>query len=257
MKLWELESMLQRVKPFENPNIKWEQYLTTPHLAAHMIYNASMQGNVEDKVVLDLGTGTGMLAVASALCGASQAIGIDLDMNALTIAQQNAIECEVYDTIDLINANVFDLKVMGDRIANVVDTVVLNPPFGTRLKGADMQFLSIAACVANIAVYSLHKTSTRDYVVRTAESWGCKVTVLAEMIYDLPATYSFHKKQNQVIEVDLIRLEKLKGKFNPEDTIAGKAIKAKTSSKKSTTNKLVKKKATLTDAIKKASNRNK
>jgi predicted RNA methylase len=255
MKLWELESMLQRVKPFENPNIKWEQYLTTPHLASHMIYNAAIQGDVEDKVVLDLGTGTGMLAVASALCGASQVIGIDLDLDALVIAQQNAIECEVDGTIDLINANVFDLKAMGDRIANMVDTVVLNPPFGTRLKGADMQFLSIAARVANTAVYSLHKTSTIDYVVRTAESWGCKVTVLAEMAYDLPATYSFHKKQNQVIEVDLIRLEKLKGRFNPEGTLAGKA---KTSSKKSTTNKPVIKKTNPIDrTVKKASNRNK
>lgn len=47
-------------------------------------------------------------------------------------------------------------------IGRVVDTVVMNPPFGTRKKGADMEFLSAAMKVASRAVYSLHKTSTRE-----------------------------------------------------------------------------------------------
>lgn len=33
MKPKHLESLLQGVKDFENPVIKWEQYSTTPHLA--------------------------------------------------------------------------------------------------------------------------------------------------------------------------------------------------------------------------------
>lgn len=47
-------------------------------------------------------------------------------------------------------------------VGKVVDTVVMNPPFGTRKKGADMEFLSAAMKVASQAVYSLHKTSTRE-----------------------------------------------------------------------------------------------
>jgi len=67
-----------------------------------------------------------------------------------------------------------------------VDTIVMNPPFGTRKKGSDMEFLCMAlkvwtdfisqSCsriinfliklncfqVASGAVYSLHKTATRD-----------------------------------------------------------------------------------------------
>ncbi len=42
------------------------------------------------------------------------------------------------------------------------DTVLLNPPFGTRIKGADMMFLKVASELTRNAVYSLHKTSTRD-----------------------------------------------------------------------------------------------
>lgn len=34
------------------------------------------------------------------------------------------------------------------NIGSVVDTVVMNPPFGTRIKGADMDFLSVALKVS-------------------------------------------------------------------------------------------------------------
>nr|GMD47268.1 methyltransferase-like protein 5 [Ipomoea batatas]GME00384.1 methyltransferase-like protein 5 [Ipomoea batatas] len=50
----------------------------------------------------------------------------------------------------------------------IVDTIVMNPPFGTRKKGADMDFLFVALKVASQAVYSLHKTTTREHIKRAA-----------------------------------------------------------------------------------------
>ncbi|CAM6094998.1 unnamed protein product [Calypogeia fissa] len=51
----------------------------------------------------------------------------------------------------------------GPHIASpVVDIVVMNPPFGTCRKGADMEFLSAALKIAEKTVYSLHKTTTRE-----------------------------------------------------------------------------------------------
>lgn len=42
------------------------------------------------------------------------------------------------------------------------DTVLMNPPFGTKQNnGIDMNFLRIALKLAKQSVYSLHKTSTR------------------------------------------------------------------------------------------------
>jgi hypothetical protein len=41
------------------------------------------------------------------------------------------------------------------------DTILMNPPFGTRNTGIDSQFLIKAMSNAKV-VYSLHKTSTRD-----------------------------------------------------------------------------------------------
>lgn len=92
------------------------------------------------------------------------------------------------------------------------DTVIMNPPFGTKRHGIDMEFLQMALHLANTTVYSLHKTSTRKHVLSKAEQWGAKGDVLAELRYDLPASYRFHRKQSVDIEVDFIRFSFPKAK---------------------------------------------
>ena len=49
------------------------------------------------------------------------------------------------------------------------DVVVMNPPFGTRSKGADMAFLQAAFGIAATSVYSLHKQSTRRHLEKFAD----------------------------------------------------------------------------------------
>ena len=61
--------------------------------------------------------------------------------------------------------------------------------------------------MAQSAVYSLHKTTTRDHIVKKAEEMDCSVEVLAELRYDLPKTYKFHKKQSLDVRVDFIRCQ--------------------------------------------------
>jgi predicted RNA methylase len=51
------------------------------------------------------------------------------------------------------------------------DTVIMNPPFGTRRKGADVEFLRAAARLVardGGALYSLHKSSTRAHLQKVA-----------------------------------------------------------------------------------------
>lgn len=84
----------------------------------------------------------------------------------------------------------------------------MNPPFGTKKNaGVDIKFLDIALKVASNTVYSLHKTSTRDYVLSKAIQLGAEGTVIAELRYDLPRIYKFHKKDSVDIQVDFIRFE--------------------------------------------------
>ena len=87
------------------------------------------------------------------------------------------------------------------------DTVVMNPPFGTKHnKGIDMAFVKQGLALAQNAVYSLHKTSTRAHILKKAsEDWGVNAKVVAELRYDLPASYKHHKKASVDIEVDFIR----------------------------------------------------
>ncbi|KAL1294594.1 hypothetical protein HN51_055381 [Arachis hypogaea] len=105
--------------------------------------------------------------------------------------------------MDFIQSNIMDLRWRGQ----IVHTVIMNPPFGTRKKGADLDFLNVALKVASQAVYSLHKSSTREHVKRTAlrDFNASNVEVLCELRYDLSKLYKFHKKKEVDIAVDLWR----------------------------------------------------
>ncbi|KAJ0634377.1 putative DNA methylase, N-6 adenine-specific, S-adenosyl-L-methionine-dependent methyltransferase [Helianthus annuus] len=126
----------------------------------------------------------------------------NVDDESLEIASVNADELEV--ELELIQSEIKNLPWRGRQI---VDTVVMNPPFGTRKKGADMEFLSVALKVASQAVYSLHKTTTREHIKRAAlrDYNASSAEVICELRYDLPKLYKFHKKKDVDIAVDLWR----------------------------------------------------
>ena len=66
MKLRELEQILEDVDDFTDPKIIYEQYKTRPHLAACLLHSASHQfEDIEDKIVVDLGCGTGCLSIGA------------------------------------------------------------------------------------------------------------------------------------------------------------------------------------------------
>ncbi|MDK2891733.1 MAG: putative methylase [Methanohalophilus sp.] len=89
MKQRKLEMRLQKVEGFEKPDISLEQYPTPATLAAEILHFAYMQGDLEGTVI-DLGCGTGMLAIGAKLLGAKEVIGYDIDPRPLMIARRNA-----------------------------------------------------------------------------------------------------------------------------------------------------------------------
>ncbi|CAJ1079361.1 rRNA N6-adenosine-methyltransferase METTL5 [Xyrichtys novacula] len=200
MKLKELESCLQQVDAFEEPKILLEQYPTSPHIAACMLYTIhNTFDDIEGKLVADLGCGCGVLSIG--LC-----VGLDIDRDALDIFRRNAEDFEI-SNVDLIQCDLCAIETQ--NYANKFDTVIMNPPFGTKHnQGMDMKFLRAALTMAKTAVYSLHKTSTREHIQKKAHDWGVKMEVLAELRYDLPASYKFHKKKSVDIQVDFLRFSK-------------------------------------------------
>jgi predicted RNA methylase len=212
MKLKQLQSHLESVKPFKNPKIEFEQYPTSPHIASHMIFTAQEQfDDLESKTVADLGIGCGMLSIASSLMETGFNIGIDIDDDALDQTMENSKPFDL--NLDLLK---MDLREYQHRIKS--DTVIMNPPFGTKtMPGIDIQFLKMATTISDHVIYSLHKSSTRNvsieifikkYVLKKGIEFGFPGEVIANLNYDIPAIYKFHKKKSVDIQVDLIRFEK-------------------------------------------------
>ncbi|XP_037542383.1 rRNA N6-adenosine-methyltransferase METTL5 [Nematolebias whitei] len=207
MKLKELESCLQQVDTFEEPKILLEQYPTSPHIAACMLYTIHTTfDDIEAKLVADLGCGCGVLSIGAVMLDAGLCVGFDIDDDALEIFRRNAEEFET-SNVDLVQCDLCCLQ--GEAYAQKFDTVIMNPPFGTKHnQGMDMKFLRAALTMAKTAVYSLHKTSTREHIQKKANDWGVKMDVIAELRYDLPASYKFHKKKSVDIQVDFLRFSK-------------------------------------------------
>lgn len=109
--------------------------------------------------------------------------------------------------VDAVNCDVLqDLSTKTTRWNRAFDTVVMNPPFGTKQNaGMDMKFLMAGLNLSRNVVYSLHKTSTRDFINKKAHDMGIRAEVIAELRYNLESTYKFHKKATVDIEVDCWR----------------------------------------------------
>lgn len=59
--------------------------------------------------VLDIGCGSGILAIAAALLGCKKAIGVDLDPMAVDISKRNAILNHVEQAVDIRHGNLMDV----------------------------------------------------------------------------------------------------------------------------------------------------
>ncbi len=168
-------------------------------------------GKEEQIVIVTLlqGCGTGVLSIGCAILGAGFITGFDIDDDALEIGRTNLDDFDI-DFADFVRCDILKLAEEENfRLKKKFDTVVMNPPFGTKHNwGIDLKFLKAGFALASKAVYSLHKTSTRDHILKKAEDWGVKASVVAELRYDLKGgKYKHHKKQSVDIEVDFYRFE--------------------------------------------------
>ncbi len=193
-----LEILIERCAPFKKPKIELEQYITPAPIAAEILNLAFLKGDIKDKVVFDLGCGTGRLAIGASLLEARAVKGFDIDDAAVEIAKKNS------ETLRS-GAGFHCLDIL--ELRKKCDTVLQNPPFGVQKKGADRQFLEIAAETGKV-IYSMHKTSTREFIKDYVEKLGGEITEIAPVDFVLPHSYRFHKKRIKNIEVDVYRIER-------------------------------------------------
>nr|XP_002732945.1 PREDICTED: methyltransferase-like protein 5-like [Saccoglossus kowalevskii] len=187
MKLKELESYLQQVDTFDDPKVMLEQYATQPHIGACMLHTIhSRYGDIEDKLVADLGCGCGVLSIGCLMLDANLCIGFDIDEDSLEICRRNCEEFE-FTNMDMVQCDLSQL-VDSKRWKDCFDTVIMNPPFGTKHKATLLNGL---------------------HIFKKSKEWGIQMEVVAELRFDLPASYKFHKYSTLDIQVDFIRFSSL------------------------------------------------
>jgi putative methylase len=197
-----LEMVLSQIEPHPSPKAFLEQY-TIPHeVAAEMLQIAAyVHDDIFNKTIVDLGCGTGRLAIGALLLGAKNAVGIDIDKTAVKVAQKNAKMLGMKARVDWV---VGDIEILQGRF----DTVLQNPPFGVQRRRADRKFLEKALELANIT-YSLHKggKSNRMFLKKFIEEQGGKVTDVFSLRMSIPRMFEFHAKKRHEFQVDLYRIE--------------------------------------------------
>ena len=147
--------------------------------------------DIQSKVVVDLGCGGGILGIGSSILGSGMTIGIDIDPSAIEIAKRNADEMEV-ENIEFLLADIPSMDIRHHNKKQLADTVIMNPPFGTKNAGIDLKFVEKALQICSGAVYSLHKSSTRSFLQKKAKELGVEAQVLAQLRWDIPQMYKFH-----------------------------------------------------------------
>jgi len=198
----DLEKAISEVKPHPTPRAYLEQYTIPSQVAAEILFIATyVYNDVIDKAVVDLGCGTGRLAIGAALLGARETFGVDVDKTAVDMAQKNAETMDVKQRTHWIVADI-------DIMQGTFDTVLQNPPFGVQRRRADRKFIKKSLELGR-RIYSLHKggESNREFIKRFIEKHGGKVTGIFPMKMDIPRLFKFHTKRKHSIQVDLYQIE--------------------------------------------------
>jgi putative methylase len=213
----DLEILLSNVKPHPTPSPSLEQYSVSVNVAAQMLYMAAYTyDDIVDKTVLDLGCGTGRLALGAAFLGAREVVGVDIDKVALKVASENSANTNLKYKVQWVVADL-------NAVCGEFDTVLQNPPFGVQKRGADRKFLE-KALKSGKAVYSLHKSAQSDiasarkpkihsrwtaqilpsrFLAKFIDKHEGSIRVVYRMPMTIPYMFDFHTKRKHEFMVDL------------------------------------------------------
>ena len=196
-----LARRLESLADFDDPSPELEQYLTPAELAAHLGHLARMQGDLERPVV-DLGTGTGMLAVAASLAGARRVVGVDVDRDALAVARENGRRVGA-DRIEWVQGDA-----TRPPLSPSDATVVSNPPFGAQRgnRHADRAFLEAARTIGRVS-YTIHNEGSQAFVESFAADEGGEVTHAFRAPFPIERRFSFHTEAESTLEAEVFRIE--------------------------------------------------
>ncbi len=205
----QLAIILSKLKVFEKPSQYREQYTTDSEAGASVLWFAFMRGDVKDKTVADLGSGTGLLGIGACLLGAKKVFLVEIDKAAVDI---------INDNIKIVNESAKDKK-MTDKITVIngdinnfnekLQTVVQNPPFGVIKQHADKEFLEKAFQISDV-IYSFHKIDSDKFINDISSKNNFRITNLLEFDFPIKQTMKHHTKRIHRFKVGCWRMERIK-----------------------------------------------
>jgi putative methylase len=198
----QLEAALQSVADFESPEADLEQYRTPAPVAAHLVALADLQGDIEDRTVVDLGSGTGMLALGASLRAPKRVVGAEIDGGALSLAQENESGLSGTKSVDWVRGDVTHLPV--DLAGS---TVIANPPFGAHehTRHADRDFLETIATGAAVS-YTIHNSGSREFLEAFTMDNGGRITHAYGVEFHVPKQFRHHEVESHEIQAELYRV---------------------------------------------------
>ena len=193
----ELAVTLQKINPHPTPIVALEQYTIPADLAAEILFTACyIHDDIQGKEILDLGTGTGRLALGASLLGAGYVVGVDVDLPSLKLASE--AEKKLHIEVDFILGEI-------GTVRGSMDTVLMNPPFGTKKPHADIEFLQCALQLGKV-IYTIHKSSTCRFLKNWLAARGLEIDRIAAAKMPIPHQFRFHDKSSKLVEVDVLRI---------------------------------------------------
>ena len=167
---------------FYQPKPELEQYSTPVDIVVEMIKLANVQGDLSGNVV-DLGCGTGRLAIGAALLGA-EVTGYEIDDDALELAKN-------YSKMNDLEIEWINLAI--ENINKKYDTVLMNPPFGAQRPGADRAFLKKSLEIGT-KIWTIHMAETKDFVKEFVEKNNGEILSAYEFDFPIKNSMPFHTK---------------------------------------------------------------
>ena len=193
----DLEIALQHVAPHPNPKARLEQYTIPADLAAQILFHACYTyGDIREKSVIDLGTGTGRLALGAAMLGAKSVVGVDIDPDPLKAAAASSRRLSL--EVSWVNSDITSLQ-------GKFDTILMNPPFGTKIRHTDLNFLQ-AALNLGTKIYSIHKSKTAPFISRWLKEKRAEPESIIKTEMPIAHQFTFHRKKRYFVEVEVIRI---------------------------------------------------
>ena len=218
----DLERFLSTIGQHPSPQARLEQYTVSEAIAATVLYLAAYTNDdIIGKAVLDLGCGTGRLALAASYLGAQRVVGVDIDKIAINTASENSEKAGLKTNVNWVVGDI-------SAITGKFDTVLQNPPFGVQKRAADRKFLEKALEVGNV-VYSLHNHPHRDkqlirrlkansgsllqvapspFIEKFVESHHGVVKAVYAMLMTIPRMFDFHTKTKHDFVIDLYLIKR-------------------------------------------------